>query len=210
VRRGSAYLVVAAAAALPRLVVLFAERGDILTRFTEKSDDFAQTFVASGTFGFVPGQPSAYTQPLYAFFLVPLYWVFGRHWLVVGVAQTVVAVATALVVYAIGRRLGGARVAVVGGGPGGLAGDLGRRLHLSAARFVSSWGSAAAVVACLAAVAWLGTRRPRFPAGDALLVAIAVSLLVNDTPTDVAEYGALTCAIVWTWHRVAVRAARRA
>ena len=93
------------AAALPRLMVLVIERGDILAAYTEKSDTFAQTFVTSGTFGFIPGHPSAYTQPLYAYFLIPLYWIFGRHWLVVGLAQTAVAVATALVVREIGRRV---------------------------------------------------------------------------------------------------------
>jgi len=96
---------VAAAAILPRLVVLLAERGAILTAYTEKSDDFARTFVSSGTFGFIPGVPSADTQPLYGYFLVPLYWLFGRHWLVVGLAQIAVATATALLVYAIGRRI---------------------------------------------------------------------------------------------------------
>ncbi|HET7129574.1 MAG TPA: glycosyltransferase family 39 protein [Gaiellaceae bacterium] len=96
-------LVVAGAAILPRLVVLLAERGSILTAFTEKSDDFARTFVLSGTYGFVPGVPSANTQPLYGWFLIPLYRLFGRHWVVVGTAQIVVAVLTALVVLAIGR-----------------------------------------------------------------------------------------------------------
>ena len=57
------------------MVVLVHERGDILTAFTDKSDDFAQTFVQHGTFGFVSGEPSAYTQPLYGFFLVPIYFV---------------------------------------------------------------------------------------------------------------------------------------
>ena len=97
-------LVVAAAAVLPRLVVLLVERGSILTAFTEKSDDFARTFVSSGTYGFVPGVPSAYTQPLYGWFLIPLYWALGRHWLVVGIAQIAVATLTALVVLAVGRR----------------------------------------------------------------------------------------------------------
>ena len=98
---------VAAAAVLPRLAVLLHERERILTKFTEKSDDFAQTFVHHGTFGFLPGEPSAYTQPLYGFFLVAVYWLFGRHWLVVGLAQTALALAAALLVYAIGsaRRL---------------------------------------------------------------------------------------------------------
>jgi hypothetical protein len=63
---------VIAASALPRLAVLALERGSILTAYTEKSDDFARTFVASGTFGFVAGHPSASTQPLYGYFLIPL------------------------------------------------------------------------------------------------------------------------------------------
>ena len=50
----------------------------------------------TGTYGFIPGHPSAYTQPLYGWFLIPLYWIFGRHWEVVGLAQICVAVATTL------------------------------------------------------------------------------------------------------------------
>jgi 4-amino-4-deoxy-L-arabinose transferase-like glycosyltransferase len=96
---------IAAAAILPRLAVLLHERGQILTAFTDKSDDFAQTFVHHGTFGFIPGEPSAYTQPLYGFFLVPIYWIFGRAWWSVGGAQIVVATATALLVYAIGAQV---------------------------------------------------------------------------------------------------------
>ena len=95
---------IAVAAIAPRVVVLVHERKDILTAFTDKSDDFAQTFVHHGTFGFVPGEPSAYTQPLYGFFLVPIYWVFGRHWWAVGGPQILVATATAFLVYAIGAR----------------------------------------------------------------------------------------------------------
>ena len=60
------------AAALPRLAVLAVERSDVLTRYVEKSDTFARTLVSSGTFGFLPGVPSAYTQPLYAWFLAAL------------------------------------------------------------------------------------------------------------------------------------------
>jgi 4-amino-4-deoxy-L-arabinose transferase-like glycosyltransferase len=105
VSRARAYVLVAAVAALPRLIVLLVERGDILTSGADKADDFAQTFVSSGTYGFVAGHPSAYTQPLYGFFLVPIYWIFGRHWEVVGIAQIAVAVGTALLVYEIGRRV---------------------------------------------------------------------------------------------------------
>lgn len=105
-RRRAAYLLIAAIVAVPRLAVLAAERAEILLPYTygEKSDDFARTFVGSGTFGFVAGIPSAYTQPLYSFFLIPLYATLGRSWEVVGGAQILVAVATAAVIYETGRR----------------------------------------------------------------------------------------------------------
>jgi 4-amino-4-deoxy-L-arabinose transferase-like glycosyltransferase len=104
VSRRAPYAAVAAACVLPRLAVLLYERGDVLGSFTEKSDDFARTFVESGTYGFIPGEPSAYTQPLYGFFLIPLYELFGRAWLAVGLAQIAVAVGAALLVCAIGRH----------------------------------------------------------------------------------------------------------
>jgi hypothetical protein len=105
VTRRRAYALLAAAAALPRLAVLLYESGDITAAFVDKGDDFAQTFLDSGTYGFIPGIPSAYTQPLYGFFLVPIYWVFERSWVTVGLAHVVVAVATAWLVYEIGRRV---------------------------------------------------------------------------------------------------------
>ena len=103
--RFRAWTVVAIAAAVPRLVALVVERGDVLTAYTEKSDDFARTFVHSGTYGLIPGVPSAYTQPLYGFFLVPVYWIFGRNWVSLGLAQTALACVTAVLVYEIGRRV---------------------------------------------------------------------------------------------------------
>lgn len=112
--RARAYVLIAAACALPRLAVVLVERGEIMAKLTEKSDLLVETFVESGTFGFVPGEPTAYTQPLYGFFLTPLYLLFGRSWLAVGLAQTLVAVATALLVYELGRRVASARVGLVG------------------------------------------------------------------------------------------------
>lgn len=105
-RRQLVYPLVALVAAVPRLAALLVERGEILKPFTlgEKSDDIARTFLDSGTFGFIPGHPTGYTQPLYSFFLIPLYGALGRTWEVVGGAQILVAVATALIVYEIGRR----------------------------------------------------------------------------------------------------------
>lgn len=103
-RTRSAVLLLVSATALPRLAVLLYERGAILASFTDKGDDFARTFLATGTYGFIPGHPSADTQPLYGWFLIPLYWIFGRHWEVVGLAHVVVACGTTLIVWQIGRR----------------------------------------------------------------------------------------------------------
>jgi 4-amino-4-deoxy-L-arabinose transferase-like glycosyltransferase len=103
-RRPIAYALVAAAAILPRLAVLLHERGTITAAYVDKGDVFARTLIAHGTYGFIPGRPSAYTQPLYGWFLVPLYWIFTRSWVVVGLAQIAVAAATAILVYEIGRR----------------------------------------------------------------------------------------------------------
>lgn len=104
---------VAAAAALPRLLALAIERDDILDEYVEKSDTFAQTLVASGTFGFLPEVSSAYTQPVYAWFLAGLYWPLERSWVVVGLAQIALAVVTALLVLVIGRHLASVRVGVL-------------------------------------------------------------------------------------------------
>ena len=103
--RARAYAIVAAAAVLPRLAALLLERGDITAENVDKGDDFARTFLSSGTYGFIPDVPSAYTQPLYGWFLIPLYWVLERHWLVVGAAQILLAIATAWLVFELGSRL---------------------------------------------------------------------------------------------------------
>src|ERR1043166_9790854 len=99
------YALLLAAAVLLRLAVLLYERGQITAAYVDKGSDFARTFLASGTYGFIPGHPSAYTQPLYGFFLVPLYWIFDRSWVTVGLAQIAVAAGTAVLVYEIGRRI---------------------------------------------------------------------------------------------------------
>ena len=112
-RRAPAVALVAAAAALPRLLALAIERDDILEAYVEKSDTFARTLVESGTFGFLPEVSSAYTQPLYAWFLAALYWPLERSWVVVGLAQIVLAVVVALLVLAIGRHLASVRIGVL-------------------------------------------------------------------------------------------------
>ena len=101
--------------ALPRLAALLYERERIVLFNVDKGDIFARQFLADGTYGFIPGHPSAYTQPLYGWFLIPLYWIFGRHWEVVGLAQIAVACATTLVVWQIGRSWLGSRTGLVAG-----------------------------------------------------------------------------------------------
>ena len=101
--------------ALPRLAALLYERERIVLLNVDKGDIFARQFLADGTYGFIPGHPSAYTQPLYGWFLIPLYWIFGRHWEVVGIAQIAVACGTTLIVWQIGRNWLGSRVGLVAG-----------------------------------------------------------------------------------------------
>ena len=103
-RQRTAVILLLVATALPRLVALLYARSSVVDDFTEKGDVFAKTFLDHGTYGFIPGHPSAYTQPLYGWFLVPLYWIFGRSWEVVGLAQVAVACGTTLIVWQIGRR----------------------------------------------------------------------------------------------------------
>jgi hypothetical protein len=86
--------------------------------------------------------------------------------------------------------------------------ELGHRIHISAASFTSSWHAALVIAISVAAIAVLAVRPPRFPAGDALLVGIAISLVVNDSPSDIASGGALSYAVLWAWERVRTRPRR--
>jgi cytochrome c551/c552 len=121
----------------------------------------------------------------------------------------VVGLAVALI--AIDAALGGSShvTDAVGSGPGSLLGDLGHRLHLS---WVSATKSAYKILlflVSLAALVWIGTRTPRHAAVDAMLVALAVSLVVNDTPVDVIGLGALGCLALWRFESVDSRPMRR-
>jgi 4-amino-4-deoxy-L-arabinose transferase-like glycosyltransferase len=110
--RRLAYPIVIAACALPRSVVLVHERASILGNF-EKSHILAQLYLRDGTFGYVPGHPSAYTQPLYGWFLIPIFWIAGFHWWSVGTVQIIVAVATSIVIFETGRRFLSARIGLM-------------------------------------------------------------------------------------------------
>ncbi|MFL6030420.1 MAG: c-type cytochrome [Gaiellaceae bacterium] len=97
----------------------------------------------------------------------------------------------------------------VGTGPGSLLGDLGDRLHLSWASATKSTSNVVLFLASLAVLVWMGTRTPRRPAVDAMLVALAVSLLVNDTPVDVIGLGVLGCLALFRFESVDSRRMRR-
>jgi hypothetical protein len=93
----------------------------------------------------------------------------------------------------------------IGGGPVQLAGDLADRLGASARGVVSSWHSALVVGVSIPVLIWVALRRPRYPVLDALLVAIAVSLIVNDAPREVSGFGALSALALRFWHETAER-----
>ncbi|MBV8078942.1 MAG: glycosyltransferase family 39 protein [Actinobacteria bacterium] len=111
--RSRVYALLAAACILPRAVALVHERAGLLGAYVEKSDILAQVYLRTGTFGYVPGHPSANTQPLYGWFLIVVYWLAGRHWWSMGTAQILIAFATALLVYEIGRRFLSRRAGVI-------------------------------------------------------------------------------------------------
>jgi mono/diheme cytochrome c family protein len=102
---------------------------------------------------------------------------------------------------ALDAALGGSShvTSAVGGGPGEIAGDVWRRWRLSWARSTDSLGPLAASAAGLAALVVIALRRPRLPLTDALLAALAVSVLVNDTPSDVLAVGAAAALAIRRW-----------
>jgi cytochrome c551/c552 len=56
---------------------------------------------------------------------------------------------------------------------------------------------------------WIGTRTERRATVDAMLAALAVSLLVNDTPVDAIGLGAVGCLALFRWEAVDSRRMRR-
>lgn len=100
--------------------------------------------------------------------------------------------ALALLLVAVDAGLGGSShvTAAVGSGPSGLADDLGRRLDVSWAGATASWHAGLLCAAGLAALVAIAMRAPRHGATSAFLVALAVSLLVNDSPVDELAWGA--------------------
>ncbi len=93
----------------------------------------------------------------------------------------------------------------IGGGPVQLAQDIGDRFVASGKGVVSTWHSALVVGLSIPVLVWVALRRPRFAILDALLVAVAVSLIVNDAPREVSGFGALSALALRFWHETAER-----
>jgi hypothetical protein len=84
-------------------------------------------------------------------------------------------------------------------GPGHLFDVFRDRAERSVSIATSSVWQLLALLGGLAMLGYFALLRPRFAVVDAFLVAIAVSLVVNDSPTKVAGYGALVCAALRAW-----------
>ncbi len=108
------------------------------------------------------------------------------------------AVALALALLGLDALTGGEShvTRAVGDGPAALASDLGDRLELSVRRTIAGPGPLGVVLVGGALLVALALRTPRRPLLDALLAALAVSLLVNDSPGDVVAVGAAAAILL--------------
>ena len=102
------------------------------------------------------------------------------------------AIALALGLLGLDAATGGSShvTDAVGDGPVALAGDLADRLEHSFRRTAASVGATAVVLGSLAVLATVALRARREPVLIAFLAGLAVSLLANDTPSDVLGIGA--------------------
>jgi hypothetical protein len=124
--------------------------------------------------------------------------------------RTVLAAAAVIVALVAALALGGSHVTdAIAGGPGELAEDFWRRLHLSWLRATAGWGVGLLVFGGVAVLALLALRERR-PLLLAYLAALAVSLLVNDSPNDVIVAGLAGYLVLSIAPGVARRAAERA
>jgi mono/diheme cytochrome c family protein len=113
-------------------------------------------------------------------------------------ALVVAGVAAAVVLVGLDAAVGGSShvTQAVGDGPGAVLGDIADRLELSARRTFDAVGPAFAVLASLTVLVVVAAWRPRRPLTDAVLVALVVSLVVNDTPGDVIGFGAVAAFVI--------------
>jgi hypothetical protein len=87
----------------------------------------------------------------------------------------------------------------VSGGPDEIFDTFGDRVERSVSIATSTVWQVAILAGGLAGLVYFATLKRRFLLVDAFLVAIAVSLVVNDSPTKVAGYGAIVCGALRAW-----------
>jgi mono/diheme cytochrome c family protein len=109
-----------------------------------------------------------------------------------GATVAAAAVALALVFLALDAATGGSShvTDAVGDGPVALAGDLADRVELSVRRTAASVGATIVVLGSVAILVAIALRARRDAVLDAFLAGLAVSVVVNDTPSDVLGIGA--------------------
>jgi hypothetical protein len=111
------------------------------------------------------------------------------------------AVALGLALVGIDAALGGSSHVTHAVGSGSVFDDIWHRWRLSWAVVKSSWHKELFFLAGITGLVWLATRRPRGASVDAIVVAVVVSLAVNDTPVDIAGVGALGGVALLAWER---------
>lgn len=130
---------------------------------------------------------------LAAAFLVLLLRVRGRRLTWRGGAVIAAgAVALALLLAGLDAATGGSShvTDAIGDGPVELVRDVADRIERSVSRTAESRGASAVVLGSLAVLVAVALRARRGPVLDAFLAGLAISLVVNDTPSDVLGMGA--------------------
>jgi cytochrome c551/c552 len=127
------------------------------------------------------------------------------------VAAAVAGTAVVFALVGLDAALGGSShvTHAFGSGPGSLVGALGHRVHLSYLAVTVSWASGVEFAAGIAVLVGVAAFSAHGPLMQAFLAGLAVSLIVNDTPIDVAALGALGCWALARWEAVDSRAMRR-
>jgi hypothetical protein len=128
---------------------------------------------------------------------------FGRVTRRRAVLAAAAVVAFGIVLVAVDAATGGSSHVTHSLGTG-LPGDLAHRLNVSYHGVTRSVGAFTMFAFGAALLALVVRVRNRPPLVNAMLVALAVSFLVNDTPTDVALWGALGALTVLGFERARV------
>ena len=111
------------------------------------------------------------------------------------------AVAVGLALVGLDAAFGGSSHVTRSVGSGSVFDELWHRWRLSWAVVTASWPKGLLFAVAVAGLVWLARHRDRGPVLEALLVAVVVSLVVNDTPVDVAGLGALGGLALLAWER---------